>query len=307
MKEKQYSLTKRETTFVASFRAMASPCEVIFDTIHESEATELANLVTSEIWRIEKKYSRFNPGSEISKINKSNGQLVSIDDETCQLLEFAKQCFILSEGLFDISCGVLKNAWNFTDNGEFKLPGKEEINRLIKNVGYSRVVLEKNKVRIPSGMELDLGGIGKEYAADKASELLAQNAKFSSLVNLGGDLIVNGGRKNDQPWHSGIEHPHFPRQAIAHLGLRKGALATSGTIKQFVEEGGKIYSHILNPLTGWPVEQAPTSITVAAPTCTQAGILTTLAVLHGKGAKDFLDSQDVMYWLIANSSVNKSI
>ena len=95
---------------------------------------------------------------------------------------------------------------------------------------------------------------------------------------------------------TGIEDPHRPGDASAVIQLKQGALATSGDVFKFIEQDGKRYGHILNPLSGWPDPDSPLSVTVAAPTCTEAGILSTLAMLQGKDAEVFLDSQGVNYW-----------
>jgi len=110
------------------------------------------------------------------------------------------------------------------------------------------------------------------------------------LINLGGDIQVTQARRHQQPWQVGIEN-HRGIIPILH-----GALATSGDAKRFLLSKGKRYSHILNPKTGWPVAGAPSSVTTYAPLCVQAGCLATLALLKGRDAEDFLQSQDVKYW-----------
>ena len=147
------------------------------------------------------------------------------------------------------------------------------------------------------GMEIDFGGIGKEFAVDRAAALLRQETSVSCLVNLGGDLAVTSRPKQRDTWKVGIEavnqRTHMPASL---LNLQIGALATSGDQRRFLLEAGIRYGHILDPLTGWPIKDAPRSITVAADTCIQAGMLSTLAMLQGKGAETFLSAQDVSYW-----------
>lgn len=150
---------------------------------------------------------------------------------------------------------------------------------------------------MPAGMEIDLGGIGKEYAVDKAAELLRQASDVSCLVNLGGDLVVTRQPRLRDCWTVGIESTGAEGSLPASLlKLKVGALATSGDARRYLKKGKRRYGHILDPRTGWPVPNAPRSVTVAADTCTQAGMLSTLAMLEGDGAEAFLAAQGVQYW-----------
>jgi thiamine biosynthesis lipoprotein len=146
-------------------------------------------------------------------------------------------------------------------------------------------------------MELDFGGIGKEYAVDTAYGILAARCSAPFLVNFGGDL-----RTNKPPpqgaWQVGIERPDADRAAAMVLELERGALATSGDSRRFLLKDGVRYGHVLNPRTGWPVPEAPRSVTVAASSCTEAGLLSTLALLHGARAQAFLEEQGARYWLL---------
>jgi thiamine biosynthesis lipoprotein len=145
-------------------------------------------------------------------------------------------------------------------------------------------------------MELDFGGIGKEYAVDRAYELLAAHDSAPFLINFGGDLRANRPPLHG-PWQVGIEQPDTDREAGMLLDLEQGALATSGDSRRYLLQHGVRYGHILNPLTGWPDPESPRSITVAASSCTEAGLLSTVAMLRGAGAQAYLDDQGVRYWL----------
>jgi len=146
-----------------------------------------------------------------------------------------------------------------------------------------------------AGMEIDFGGFGKEYAADRAAALLERDGAASGIVNLGGDLRVLGPRPDGSAWSIGIQHPRAPGSTIASIRLARGALATSGDYERFFEVDGKRYCHILNPATGWPV-QGWQSISVVAPLCVAAGAMSTIALLHEDAAPAFLAGQQVA-WL----------
>ena len=149
-------------------------------------------------------------------------------------------------------------------------------------------------------MELDFGGLGKEYAVDRCIILANEFTDEPVLVNLGGDLAVTCSRKYDEPWKVAIESPDSDIKKTANadmiISLNSGALATSGDAKKFFIKEGVRYGHVLNPKTGMPVFDAPRSITVVAPQCIQAGVLSTLALLQGTQAENFLATQGVKFW-----------
>ncbi|HSG96977.1 MAG TPA: FAD:protein FMN transferase [Woeseiaceae bacterium] len=272
---------------------MGSPCEVLLESTTEAAAVAGCDAVAAEAWRIEDKYSRYVADNVIHRINNAAGVPVEVDEETARLLDFAATLHELSEGLFDVTSGVLRAVWNFDGGGA--VPDEEAVAAVRSMVGWSRVQWVNPSLTLEPGMELDLGGIGKEYAVDRCTERLRQISDAPALVNFGGDLAVTGPRKGGEPWKVAVESEStgVPGKLIE---LRQGAIATSGDARRFVEYEGRRYGHILNPLTGWPVDNAPRSVTVAADTCTQAGMLSTLGMLRGSGAEEFLEAQGVRYW-----------
>ncbi len=275
---------------------MASPCEVLFDLTECSQAQWLGELARDEVLRIEGKFSRYLPDNIIHKINNSHGRPVEVDSETAGLLDFASHLFEISNGRFDITSGVFRRLWCF-DGGD-RIPSRKQAKALLPLVGWDRIGWENPVIKVPEGMEIDLGGLGKEYAVDRVAAILAERTSAAILVNFGGDLRALGERRDGQFWDVGIERPGFENQANLQLHLKKGALATSGDANRFLLSGGIVYPHILNPRTAWPVMKAPRSVTVLADTCTEAGLLATFAMLQGKDAEIFLDEQGGRYWVI---------
>lgn len=283
---------------IGQFRAMASPCEILLDSTDLQLCQQLTRLAATEAERIEQKYSRYRPDSILSQLNRSAGTRVTLDAETVQLLTFADSCYRLSDGMFDITSGILRRVWQF--DGSDNLPPQAQIDALLPDIGWHKVQLNTDNLEMPAGMELDLGGIAKEYAVDKVVQLLAKyvQQQHSIVVNFGGDMCCNQPRADGRNWHIGIEHPALADQAISAVALRTGALATSGDSRRFIMHNGQRYSHILNPKTGWPVMGAPRSVTVAAPNCLLAGMLATNALLQGAEAEAFLQAQGLKYWLV---------
>ncbi|KGJ92810.1 FAD:protein FMN transferase [Colwellia psychrerythraea] len=284
-----------------NFNAMASPCEVIIQTQNKSLAKKVAQCVSNEVWRIEDKYSRYDSLSICGQINSSEGQKNAIDEETYLLLNFAEQCYQLSDGLFDITSGVLRKVWAFDSlSGECKnFPSATEVKKQAKLVDWTKVIYDQQSITLPQYMELDFGGIGKEYAVDRCILLAKLLTDEPILVNLGGDIAVTGPRHNKQAWQVAIENPESdvldqPQDMV--VALKQGALATSGDSRRYLMKDGVRYGHVLNAKTGWPIIDAPRSITAVAPQCIQAGILATLALLQGEYAEQFLTEQEVIYW-----------
>lgn len=235
--------------------------------------------VEAEVLRIEEKFSRYRPDSIISRINAAAGSLpVSVDEETAALLSYADQCFKESDQLFDISSGVLRKVWDFKAK---KVPTEAELAMVLPLVGWGKISWKAPEIFLPIfGMEVDLGGIGKEYAADRAAFIATDSGISSMLINLGGDIRAVGPKPDGRPWEIGIKHPRDERKLLANLKLTSTGLATSGDYERFFVINDRRYCHILNPKTGWPVSDLQ-SVTVVAPICLVAGTLATTTMLLG--------------------------
>lgn len=291
------TLERRDDYWLARFFAMGSPCELLVDTTERTRVALLAEIAYGEAKRIEQKFSRYRDDNIVHWIHHHHGAPVEVDDETAKLLDYADLCFRLSEGKFDITSGVLRRVWKF--DGSDRVPSQPDIAALLPHIGWNKVTWSKPYLSLPAGMEIDFGGIGKEYAVDKTAQLLAARSSTSMVINFGGDLFVTGRRANGEPWRIGIDDPGATgQQALAQLQLTRGGVATSGDARRFLLKDNIRYGHILNPLTGWPVSAAPRSVTVAAPTCVEAGMLTTFAMLQGETAEQFLQDQEVQHWVV---------
>ena len=294
--DRSTQLSKQGDSWVGRFSAMASPCEILMHVSDEMLAEKFLQVAAKEAWRIEEKYSRYREDSIVSQINGSDGKAIEVDSETAQLLDFALQCYELSGGMFDISSGILRQAWTFSNAS--KEPSQELIDSLLPLIGLEKVQWNTPHLSLPPWMQIDLGGIGKEYAVDRTLGLLLGISDSPILVNFGGDIACSRCPDSDNPWRIGIEDPKAANEAQQLLELTSGALATSGNTQRYLISNGKRYGHVLNPNTGWPVEGAPLSITVAEANCTRAGMLATFAMLKGEGAEDFLEEQEVRYWVL---------
>lgn len=296
------TLKHRQDYISGHFTAMASPCEILIDTLDEAIAIDACILAEKEALRIEQKFSRYREDNIIYQVNTKKS--VKVDDETARLLDYAEKLYHLSDGLFDITAGVLRKIWRF--DGSSHTPNQDDIDALLQFIGWEKVHWDNPNITLLEGMEIDLGGIGKEYAVDRAAHIIqsylsSRKLKISILVNFGGDITVLGPESGKgRGWLIGVDtgiDGSTDKENQSLIELEHGGIATSGDTRRFVVRDGKRLGHVLNPKTGWPVNDAPSLITVAANTCTDAGMLCTLAMLHGPNAENFLIEQGVKHWV----------
>lgn len=289
------SLSRRGSGWLGTFRAMASPCEIHVGDADRAIAGRVVAIAAQEAQRIEAKFSRYLTGNVIHAINTAEGRPVVVDDETARLLDYAARLYELSGGKFDVTSGVLRRAWRF--DGSDRVPTRDAVAALLPIVGWDKVGWRAPELTLPRGMEIDLGGIGKEYAVDSAAALV-RSISSRCLLNFGGDLLALGPQHGGAPWRVGVESVRDAGAVARQIDLTVGALATSGDSRRFLLKDGVRYGHVLDPRTGWPVVGAPRSVTVAAATCTEAGMLATFALLQGADAEAFLEAQGVQFWAL---------
>ncbi|NTW81985.1 MAG: FAD:protein FMN transferase [Chlorobiaceae bacterium] len=280
------------------FEAMSSGCEIVMAYENKKSGEAIAELAVHEIARIEMKYSRYLPQSIVSKINAAAGiERVECDEETLTLLRYADAFYRSSGGLFDITSGVLRKAWDFK---KASVPEADVLAPFLGLVGWEYVERQDKTVYLPvTGMQVDFGGFGKEYAADCSAAVLLNHGVRSGYVNLGGDIRVVGPRPDGSPWVIGIQDPRNEKQTIASIPLYSGALATSGDYERYFESDGQRYCHILNPGTGMPVNFWQ-SVTILAATTLLAGSRSTIAMLKEEDGLHYL-SQTGMKYLAVDS------
>jgi len=268
--DRSITFSRKPGYFQGAFLAMGSPCEVLSEADDESLAKDLIDAIAAEAWRIEDKFSRYLPDNVVDRINGSDGESIEVDDETANLLDFATSLYDMSSGRFDITSGVLRKAWVF--DGSDKIPDDKLVQSILETVGWEKVSWDRPNLALRPGMQIDFGGIGKEYAVDKAAGLVVEKSNASTLLNFGGDVIATGSPADSKGWQVGIEALETStRKADRVIRLSQGALATSGDARRFVLKDGVRYGHILDPIA-------------------------TLAMLNGADAEKFLEAQDIQFW-----------
>ena len=260
------------------FQAMGSPCEIQLFAANVETARRGAEAAIADIVRLEARYSRYRDDSLLSDINRvaAQGGSIAVDEETASLLNYAATCYTESAGLFDITSGILRRAWRFEQG---HIPDPDHIAALLARIGWHRLRWQPPLLSFPEpGLELDFGGVVKEYAVDRAATLCHAAGLHHGVVNLGGDIKIIGPRADGQPWRIGIKHPRAHTALLATLELHSGALATSGDYERCVVVDGVRYGHILNPRSGWPVQHLA-AVSVVAEFCLIAGSAATIAML----------------------------
>jgi thiamine biosynthesis lipoprotein len=285
--------------FRYGFRAMAANHELLLWTGDRALADRVAEAAVADVLRIEAKYTRYRDDSLTAAINRgAGGAAVAIDEETAALLRYADRCHALSGGRFDPTSGVLRRAWDFRRRPPL-VPTRDEIDAARALIGWERVEWSDRAIRLPRvGMEIDFGGIGKEYAADRAATICRDHGVTHGLVNLGGDVRAIGPRPDGAPWRIGIRHPRDAQGVLATVEIRDGAVATSGDYERYFEVNGRRYCHLLDPRNGMPVEHWQ-SVSVVAPLAILAGTYATIGMLLASDAPPFLAAQQLRYLLVA--------
>lgn len=286
-------------TPTASFTALNGRCEILFDHVDPRAAGELGLMAAREAWRIERKFSFDAPDNALKAAHDRPGQATAVDDETAYLVNLAARAYVTSGGRFDITSGLLRRAWAF--DGTDRLPTQDRLDALLPHLGLERLGWDPPQLVVPLGIVIDLSALYKRYAVDRALELLGAASDASILIDFGGDLAATHAPRG-APWRIRA-HRSVSSVAPPIIELGHGALATSGDSRRFMQRDGVRYHDLLDPRTGWPVRDAPRSVTVAATRCVDAGIAATSARLHGAGAAAFLAGQRVAHWIGAPGAV----
>jgi len=289
------------------FKAMGAPCEIQLFANTGQAARRAAEAAMADVARLEARYSRYRHDSFLSEINRvaAAGGRISVDDETAGLLNYAATCHEQSGGLFDITSGILRRAWRF-DSGA--LPEQGLIDALLVKVGWDKVVWQPPVLEFPlPGIELDFGGVVKEYAADRAAGLCWSAGIRHGMINLGGDINVLGARADGSPWRIGIRHPRHKDALLQTVEMTHGAMASSGDYERCLTIEGVRYGHILNPRTGWPVRHLA-SVSVIADFCVVAGSASTIAMLKEAEGPAWLGALALPHlWVDVNGEVGGTL
>ncbi len=264
---------------------------------------KVARQVRTLLTALEARYSRYRVDSIVSIINQraGSGVFTELDPETHALLGLAGRLWDASEGLFDITSGPLRQAWDFRANGN---ADPTQIESALSLVGWEHIEWRESGLRLPTpGMEIDLGGLAKEYAADGVISLMRNLKVTSALIELAGDVATIGD-DDATPWRVGIQDPEGCG-SLCTVQLSNAAVATSGNYARVINYHRKPYGHLLNPKTGWPVE-GPSSVSVLDSHCLTAGAVATVACLYSEENSITWLEHAALPWLMVSSTGGRS-
>ncbi|MFK7952432.1 MAG: FAD:protein FMN transferase [Ekhidna sp.] len=267
-----------------TLKLMGSRFDITVVAQDSASANEYIDLAIKEISRIEKLISSWNENSQTSRVNKYAGiEPVKVDVELFNLIERAMAISKLTDGAFDISYASMDRIWKF-DGSMTEMPPKAEIIQSIKKVGYDNIILDSENRTVflqVEGMKIGFGAIGKGYAADMAKKLLISNGVVAGIINASGDMNTWGKQPDGSEWKVAITNPLDKSKSYGMLPITDGAVVTSGNYEKYVSIGGKRYSHIIDPRTGYP-SSGIISVTVFAPQAELADALATSVFVMGQ-------------------------
>ena len=266
--------------------ALGTRCEVQYVCADDEAARRFEAAALAWVEAFEASYSRFRPDSLVSRINAAaGGDWVEVDDEMEHMLNFCASLHFLTKGVMDVTATPVLRLWDYKAATP-RIPSDDEIAAALRLVGWAKVQREPGKVRLPEpGMALDFGGWGKEYAVDAVAALARSHGLSNVLVDFGHDLMAAGTAPGKPGWHIGLEDPANPAGPCkGSLAAANIAVASSGDYLRGFTLGGQRYGHIVNPRTGRPVANGCRQVTVLAPTCLQAGALSTAIFILGPEA-----------------------
>lgn len=288
------------------FTCFATDCFVAFpinDSSNMEYINHTAQIIVDETLRIQEKYSRFLQDNYMFSLNQvaAKGGEVELDLETTHLMNLAYAYHNQSDGLFDVTSGILRNVWNKSTR---TFPPKDKLEECLSHVGLEKIKREGNFLIFPEKgrMELDFGGIGKEYAVSRAIDICKIRRHEDVMVNFGGDIAILGNEQPNSPWILNLTYPTYNGNIHQEYRLEKGASTTSGSYKRYIEIEGEKYCHILNPKTGTPVKSM-LIVSVICPQIIEASFYSTTAMLKDTEGFEWLDSQGVQFFAINNDGI----
>lgn len=274
---KESSLTDNRKETKREFLAMDTYMTL---TAYGDGAQDALKKAEDEIQELESKWSVTEEGSEIYKINHSDGRAVTVSKETAEVIRFALDMARETGGALDPTIYPVLTAWGFTTD-KYRVPEEREIQELLKQIGYESVELNDQSIKIPEGMELDLGSVGKGYAGDLAAEIVKDAGIHSALLSIGGNIQAVGSKTDGSDWRLAIQNPYGDGEAGV-LEVSDCAVVTSGNYERyFTAEDGKTYGHIIDPETGYPADNGLVSVTIVTKEGKKGDALSTAMFVKG--------------------------
>jgi thiamine biosynthesis lipoprotein len=248
-------------------------------------AEDCLDAVCREISQLEGLLSRFIPNSDVSQINQSAGRsCVVVDSKTFEVLTRSKELASLCSGYFNVTIAPLVALWNIGKDS-FTHPSNDDIQQKLSLVNYRDLILDSDTQTAglaKIGQSLDLGAIGKGFAADQIVKIINIFGITSAYSNLGGNVVTLGSKPDGSPWHIGIQHPRQEKTLLGSVAVTNQSVVTSGDYQRFSSDSsGTLFNHIIDPTTGYPVESGLVSVTIISDNAMTADVLSTALFVMG--------------------------
>ncbi len=257
---------------------------IIQVTVYDPDDTDALEGCMDLAAHYEQLFSRTLPDSDISRINHANGAYVTVDQETIDLIQTGLTYCEQSRGAFDLTIGGVSDLWNFKENENKILPDSEALKEAVSHVDYRKIKIRGNQIALTDpDARLDLGGIAKGYIADQMKTYLISQGVKAAKINLGGNVLILGNQKPDHSdFKIGIQKPFDENGTpIAAVTLKNQSMVSSGIYQRYFEKNGRIYHHILDPDTGYPLENNLYAVTIISPRSVDADALSTTCMALG--------------------------
>lgn len=246
-----------------------------------SNSETALEFAVDEILHLEDLLSVTNENSDISAINNSGGNVVSVDNDTAEIIEKAIEVGNQTNGALDITVYPVLKEWGFTTDN-YKIPDSETLDILLENVDYHQIKLNGNRITVPESFQLDLGALAKGYTSDKVMEILRNNGINSAVVSLGGNVQTLGRKPDGSLWKVAVINPFYPDSTMGILQVADKAVITSGNYERyFISENGKTYHHIIDPSNGYPANNGLVSVTIIGESGIMCDALSTALFVSG--------------------------
>ncbi len=303
------TISNSQNVYKQTLKLMGSRFDISVVAENEVVGNEYINIATNEIERIEMLISSWDDNSQTSLINMNAGiTSVKVDEELFQLIQRSLKISKLTLGVFDISYASMDRVWKF-DGSMTEMPSEESITRSVERVGYSNIILDENDQSVflkLKRMKIGFGGIGKGYAADKAKELLQKRGVKAGIINASGDLNAWGKQPDGKDWMVAIVNPLNKEKVFSWLSVENSAVVTSGNYEKYIKLNGELYSHIIDPRTGYP-SKGILSVSILTQSAELADALATSVFVMGvETGLDFINQLKGVECIIVNAD-NKVI
>ncbi len=272
-------------------------------SVTASNADSVISESYQKISEIEKAISRTDENSDVYKLNNSHGEIIKVSDITYDILSIAIDCAIKTQGIFDPTISSITELWDI-GSAEASVPPDHEIKNALSSVSYNNIILHAdNNVQLLNGAQIDLGAMGKGYAADKVVEIYKKHNATQGIITLSGNIYFYGEKEDGTLWNVGIKDPDNIKEVNISLETKATSIVTSGAYERFFEQDEIIYHHIFDTSTGYPTQQDLKSVSVICESSVLADIYSTALFAMGfDAAIEFSKNENINVILIRENN-----